>query len=237
MNESIISLNSISLSYRARIGLFKSFEFKALNNVSFDVKYGEIFGVLGNNGSGKSTLLKVLSGVLAADSGSIDLKYGVTRSLLALGLGFNNQLSGRDNALISCMLNGLNKQQAKEKLEEIKTFSELGDFFEQPVKTYSSGMRSKLGFTTGIVLDVDILLIDEVLSVGDQTFKQKAEQALLDKMKGHQTVIFVSHSAQQIKKLCDRCIWLEKGTVQALGKTEQVMQQYYAKQQELKYVS
>ncbi len=227
MSHTVVSLQDVGLSYSVRTGLFKRFKFNALDNVSFTISKGEIFGVLGNNGSGKSTLLKVLAGVLIPDSGSIEWLGDVTRSLLALGLGFNNQLTGRDNALISCMLNGYSKADATEKLEEIKAFSELGDFFEQPVKTYSSGMRAKLGFTTGLVLDVDILLIDEVLSVGDRTFKEKAERALLNKMKGDQTVIFVSHSAKQIARLCDRCLWLNNGKIMALGRTENVMSEYH----------
>lgn len=225
-SQPIIELKNVTLEYNTRVGLFKRFKHKALNNVSFTVNRGEVFGVLGGNGSGKSTLLQVLAGIFKPDVGLVEIDKLTTRSLLSLGLGFNNQLSGRDNALISCMLEGYNKAQAKELLEEIKVFSELGEFFEQPVKSYSSGMRARLGFATGLKIKVDLLLIDEVLSVGDANFKNKAEAALLEKMKGEQTVVFVSHSAAQVKKLCERCIWLDKGKVQAVGLTESVMNKY-----------
>lgn len=225
-SQPIIELKNVTLEYNTRVGLFKRFKHKALNNVSFTVNRGEVFGVLGGNGSGKSTLLQVLAGIFKPDVGLVEIDKLTTRSLLSLGLGFNNQLSGRDNALISCMLEGYNKAQAKELLEEIKVFSELGEFFEQPVKSYSSGMRARLGFATGLKIKVDLLLIDEVLSVGDTNFKNKAEAALLEKMKGEQTVVFVSHSAEQVKKLCERCIWLDKGKVQAVGLTESVMNKY-----------
>lgn len=226
MNEELMRLDEVSLTYKTNNGLFSNFRHQALSGVSFSVFKGEILGILGLNGSGKSSLLKVMSGILHPDSGEVVLGEGVTRSLLSLGLGFKGTLSGRDNTLLSCMLNGLTRQDALAKIEEIKAFSELGDFFEQPVKTYSSGMRSKLGFTTGLILDVDILLIDEVLSVGDHTFKKKAESTLLEKMKGHQTVIFVSHNAGQINRLCNRCVWLENGKVKMKGDTAEIMKIY-----------
>lgn len=220
----MIELKDVGIVYSARAGLFKRFKHQALNNISFKVERGDVFGVLGSNGSGKSTLLKILAGVFEPDQGKVYLAENLSRSLLALGLGFNNQLTGRDNALISCMLNGLTKQQAQLKLDEIKNFSELEEFFEQPVKTYSSGMRARLGFATGVVLDVDLLLIDEVLSVGDKKFRKKAESTLLEKMNGDQTVIFVSHNDEQIAKLCNKCVWLEKGEIKAQGFTSDVLE-------------
>ena len=226
MSQVILELKNVSIEYSSRVGLFKRFKHKALNNVSLKLEKGEVLGVLGGNGSGKSTLLQLLSGVLMPDEGQVYVEEQATRSLLTLGLGFNAQLSGRDNALISCLLNGLTKKESKAVLNEIKAFSELGDFFEQPVKTYSSGMRARLGFAAGLLLKVDILLIDEVLSVGDQDFKSKAEAALLDKMKGEQTVVFVSHNAQQIERLCQRCIWLNKGNVEMIDTTENVIEKY-----------
>jgi lipopolysaccharide transport system ATP-binding protein len=150
----------------------------------------------------------------------------ISRSLLSLGLGFNPQLTGRDNAILSCMLSGYAKHEIKKKLEHIKEYSTLGNFFEQPVKTYSAGMRARLGFSTGVLTNVDILLIDETLSVGDQDFRKKAEKTLLDKMAGDLTVIFVSHSEVQMKNLCTRCIWLEKGAIMASGNTKDVALEY-----------
>lgn len=226
MSESIIRFKNVSLEYSARVGLFKRFKHKAIDDVSFEVKKGDVLGVLGGNGSGKSTLLKLLAGIFQPDDGKIEIDRNVTRALLSLGLGFNNQLSGKDNALISCLLNGLTETQAKENIEKIKQFSELGKFFDQPVKSYSSGMKSRLGFSTGIVLEVDLLLIDEVLSVGDKHFRIKAEQTLLEKIGGDQTVVFVSHSESQIQRLCNRAMWLKDGKIAASGVTGSVLEIY-----------
>ncbi|MEZ9405858.1 ABC transporter ATP-binding protein [Vibrio sp. 10N.286.48.F5] len=216
MNEVILKVENVSLEYKTRVGIFNTFKHKALDNVSFEVNKGDVLGILGKNGAGKSTLLKILSGVFKPDSGRVWVPPGTTRSLLTLGLGFNGDLSGRDNAILSCMFNGFSKTESIELSKEIHAFSELGDFFEQPVRTYSSGMRSKLGFSTGIVSHVDILLIDEVLSVGDKGFKAKAENAMMDKIGGKdQTVLFVSHSEKQIERICNKCFDLEvKGFVQ-----------------------
>lgn len=226
MSKPVVELTNASIEYTSRVGLFKEFKHTALNNISLEIFEGDVFGVLGKNGSGKSTLLKVLAGIFALDDGQVSYKKGLSKALLSLGLGFNNQLTGRDNALISCMLNGLPKKIAKHKVEHIKEFSELGAFFEQPVKSYSAGMRSRLGFSAGLVLNVDLLLIDEVLSVGDQSFKQKAEKAMLDKLAGKQTVVFVSHNENQIQRLCNRCVWLEGGNLMAYGETSQVLSKY-----------
>jgi lipopolysaccharide transport system ATP-binding protein len=176
MIDNIISVENVSLEYKSRAGFFKSFSHKALNNVTFDIKKGEVFGVLGGNGSGKSTLLQVLGGILQPDNGKVVVDKNITRSLLSLGLGFNPELTGEDNALISCMLNGYTKKDAKILLKQIGEFSELGVFFYQPVKTYSAGMKARLGFSTAVLAHVDILLIDEVLSVGDNAFKAKAQK-------------------------------------------------------------
>lgn len=224
----LINVSHLCLQYHA-FGLFKRSEaYTALNDVSFELTKGETFGVIGRNGCGKSTLLQLLAGVIAPTSGSIisPSKEKVTTALLTLGLGFNRHLSGRDNAMLSAMLQGMSKKDAIAQLEEIKEFSELGDFFEKPVLTYSAGMRSKLGFATAITTDVDLLLIDETLSVGDQAFKKKAEKVMLDKVNSEQTVVFVSHSAEQVKRLCQRGIWLEKGKVLASGTMEEVAQHY-----------
>ncbi|ABV37618.1 ABC transporter related [Shewanella sediminis HAW-EB3] len=232
-NSAILSVRNLTLEYQTRSGFLKLFTHKAIDNVSFEVQKGEVFGVLGRNGSGKSSLLKVLAGTIQPDSGEVICPPNTTRSLLALGLGFNNNLSGRDNALISCLLNGYSKQESQPIIEQVKAFAELGKFFEQPVKTYSAGMRSRLGFATAIFTQVDIMLIDETLSVGDSAFKLKAETALKEKITNNeQTIIFVSHSIQQIKKLCQRCLWLEKGVAKQLGTTDSVMENYLADKQE-----
>lgn len=212
MSELVMQVRNVSLTYNTRLNLFKSFKHKALDNLSFDLRRGEVLGIIGGNGSGKSTLLQILSGVFQPDTGEVVTSPGTTRSLLTLGLGFNNELSGRDNVILSSMFNGYTKKDAIRAAEGIKEFSGLGRFFEQPVRTYSSGMRSKLGFSAGIVTHVDILMVDEVLAVGDKEFREKAEQAMLEKIGGSgQTVVFVSHSEQQVRRLCDRAIDLSNG--------------------------
>jgi len=224
--SAILTVKNVSLDYKTRTGFLKSFSHKAIDNVSFSVAQGEIFGVLGGNGSGKSSLLQLLAGILQPDKGRIMVDKNVSRSLLTLGRGFNSILSGRDNALLNCMFNGFSRRESELYLEKIKDFSELGDFFEQPVRAYSKGMRSRLGFATAILTQVDILLIDEVLSVGDQGFKAKAEAALMEKMQKEQTVIFVSHSKSQIEKLCTRAMWLENGKLKKLGSIDDVVDSY-----------
>jgi len=164
--------------------------------------------------------------VLAPTSGTIHTSGPVTRSLLTLGLGFNRELSGRDNALLSAMLQGYSRKDALAMLPRIQEYSELGDFFGQPVKAYSSGMCSKLGFATAIIVKVDILLIDEVLSVGDSQFKKKAERTMLERVHGEQTVIFVSHQVGQLKKVCRRALWLEGGSIRCEGEVAEVIRRY-----------
>lgn len=227
-SDTILSAQNITLRYRTRSGMFKKFEHTALDCISFDLKKGETLGVLGRNGSGKSTLLKILGGIISPTRGKVICDGNATRALLALGLGFSPDLSGRNNAMLSVMLQGMSKRKAAAAIEEIKQFSELGEFFEQPVKTYSAGMRARLGFATSIKSKVDILLIDEVLSVGDAMFKKKAEETMLKKLEGNQTNVFVSHSHEQVKLLCDRAMWLEGGKIQAIGETEEVVEKYHS---------
>lgn len=202
--------------------------FTALDRVSFSIQRGEVFGVMGRNGCGKTTLLRVLAGAARAGSGTVQefSARPLSKALLSLGFGFDRYLSGRENALLSAMLQGLSKKQAEARLEEIREFSELEDFFDQPVLKYSSGMRSKLGFATAMTLDVDVLLVDETLSVGDDSFRQKAQDAIMQRMVQSQAVVFVSHNAAQVQRLCKRAIWLERGAVRAEGDTASVAEQY-----------
>lgn len=184
MESNALEVKNISLKYRCftPFSFKKNFlrpkstrleEFEALRNVSFSVHQGEIIGIVGKNGSGKSTLLRAIAGIFAPDSGTIDSK-GNRISLLSIGVGFQKQLSGRENIFLSGLLLGFTEQQIQDKLQEIIAFAELGDFIDRPVKTYSSGMYSKLAFSITAVLETDIMLIDEVLSVGDSHFKKKA---------------------------------------------------------------
>lgn len=222
----MLSMSDVSLSYQSKKTSFDGGVHKILNSVSLQLYEGETLGIIGRNGSGKSTILRLMAGILAPNSGTVTLREGATAALLTLGLGFRSTLSGRDNALLSAMLQGASRRQAQAFLEDIKSFSELGDSFEEPVKTYSSGMRARLGFSTALLTHVDILLIDEVLSVGDAHFRKKAEDALKQRITGRQTVVFVSHADAQIRALCDRAVWLNNAEIAAQGDTADVLKQY-----------
>jgi len=222
----ILRLEDVSLSYHSGRKTFEHGLHRVLDSVSLQLYEGETLGVIGRNGVGKTTILRIMARILAPTSGKVSIKTGKSSALLTLGLGFRPDLSGRDNAILSAMLQGSSKKQAASYLEQIKEFSALGDSFEEPVKTYSSGMKARLGFTTALMTHVDILLIDEVLSVGDAQFRQKARHALKKRIHGDQTVVFVSHSESQIKRLCDRAIWLEGGKIMSEGNTETVLEDY-----------
>lgn len=222
----MLELDKVSLNFRASKGSFDHGVHHVLDEVSFKLYENETLGIIGRNGAGKTTMLRIMAGILAPTSGAVSMKAGKTSSLLSIGLGFQADLSGRDNAMLAAMFQGSTKKQALSYLEEIKEFSDLGDSFEEPVKTYSSGMRSRLGFTTALLTHVDILLIDEVLSVGDAQFKQKAASAMKERIGGNQTVVFVSHSDSQIEELCDRAIWIDRAKIASEGETGKVLQDY-----------
>ena len=200
--------------------------FYAVNDVSLKLEEGKILGVIGKNGSGKSTLLKAIAGIFCPDSGLIDL-HDNRVSLLSIGVGFQASLSGYDNIFLSGMLLGIKKDEIKKKVDEIIEFSELGDFIYKPVGTYSSGMTSKLAFSISSILDTDILLIDEVLSVGDVGFKKKSfekiHSIITDETK---TVLIVSHDEKLIREQCDKALWLEKGQIVEYGDTDQTVDAY-----------
>ena len=224
----VCKLDSVSVTYDPKILIGKSGVEKVVDSVTLDIFRGETLGIVGRNGCGKSTLLRVLAGVLAPFEGSMWMESGLTVALLSLGLGFKPQLSGRDNAVLAAMLQGATKPEALDALDQIQAFSELGDYFYQPVKMYSSGMRARLGFSTGLITEVDLLLIDEVLAVGDAGFREKAEAAVTGRMLGNQTVVFVSHSATQVRRLCERVVWMDQGSIVKVGDSVEVTQQYIA---------
>lgn len=200
--------------------------FEAVKGVTFNVEKGEILGIIGKNGSGKSTLLRAIAGVFSPNDGEIDLK-GNSVSLLSLGVGFKDTLSGRSNIFLSGMLLGFSEEEVKKKEADIVEFSELGKFIDMPVKTYSSGMYSKLAFAITSSLETDIMLVDEVLSVGDEHFQKKSlarmEQLITDK---NRTVIIVSHNTETLDKLCDRVLWLNDGVIMEMGNTKEVLTKY-----------
>lgn len=197
-----------------------------LQNISFDLFPGETLGVIGHNGAGKSTLLRLLTGVMNPASGFVETAPGTRCGLLSLGVGFMVDLTGEDNVVISLMLQGFSEAAARELLSEIREFAELGDAFYERVKTYSSGMRSRLTFSTALCMKSDVLLIDEVLAVGDASFRSKARAALTQRIKSDQTVVYVSHSEKTVKELCDSVLWIEHGKIAALGPAEDVLEAY-----------
>lgn len=224
----LLSVEQVAVRFLSRRRFFRHKAYHALEKVSFELYAGETLGIIGRNGCGKSTLLKVLAGIITPDSGKLVSARPLNMSLQTLAAGFDQELSGRDNAILSSMLLGHSKANAIANLPAINAFAELGDAFDEPVKTYSSGMRARLGFAVAITMEADVLLVDEVLGVGDANFRKKAEAAILDKINSEQTVVFVSHAAEQIQRLCQRAVWLEKGQVMAVGETTSVLQDYQA---------
>ena len=221
------SLKSVS-SKRAlfTFGKNKLDVFEAVKDVSFDIEEGQVVGLIGRNGSGKSTLLRAIAGIFSADKGNINL-YGKTVSLLSIGVGFKTNLSGRENIFLSGLLMGFKKSEIQEKLDSIIEFSELGAFIDKPVKTYSSGMYSKLAFSITAIMETDIMLIDEVLSVGDEKFKKKSYEKIKELISDKtRTVIIVSHSMDTLNKLCDHIIWLNNGVLMRQGETREVLAEY-----------
>ncbi|MCR5419270.1 MAG: ABC transporter ATP-binding protein [Lachnospiraceae bacterium] len=201
-------------------------EIEAVKGVSFEIPKGQIVGLVGKNGSGKSTLLRSLAGIFSADDGTIDIGDH-TISLLSIGVGFNKELSGKENIYLSGLLLGFERKQIEEKYQEIVEFSELGKFINMPVRTYSSGMYSKLAFSITAVMETDIILIDEVLSVGDMKFKKKSFRKMKELISARErTVIIVSHSNETIRALCDRVIWLDDGVIMQDGPMEEVLEAY-----------
>jgi len=201
-------------------------EFWALRHVSFTVERGETVGIIGRNGSGKSTLLRVIAGIYPPDEGKVSVN-GEVSTLFSLGTGFNAELSGRDNIYLNGIMMGLTKEQIDGVSDAIIEFAELGDFIDMPVRTYSSGMRLRLGFAIAIQCDKDIMLIDEIMGAGDAAFRQKAE-AEMKRIMGERTVILVSHAMGTIEKFATRVIWLNRGVVAAMGKPKEVIEQYLA---------
>lgn len=235
--EYVIEVDNLKIRYKClkKISLKKSLlsfrkseveTFEAVRGISFKVPKGEIMGIIGKNGSGKSTLLRAIAGIFAPDEGNINL-HGHSVSLLSIGVGFQKKLTGRENILLSGMLLGFTETKVREKMDEIITFSELGDFIDRPVKTYSSGMHSKLAFSITAILETEIMLIDEVLSVGDAKFKKKSFKKMKELISNRdRTVIIVSHNSETIKKLCNTVLWMHDGRIKMQGNTQDILPKY-----------
>lgn len=236
-NENAIEVRDLHIGYKnikaysikkslLRLKKTQVEEFKAVKGISFDVKQGEILGIIGKNGCGKSTTLKALAGIFNPDQGTIDLK-GHSVSLLSIGVGFQKEVTGRENILLSGMLLGFSEEEIRAKMPEIIEFAGIGRFIDMPVKTYSSGMYSKLAFSITAILETEIMLIDEVLSVGDQQFKKKSYAKMKELISNRErTVVIVSHNISTLEDLCDQVMWMHDGKIQMIGPAKEVLTQY-----------
>ena len=238
----MISVQHVSMSFRLNVSRTSSLKewvvaklkgklryenFSALTDVSLDVGEGEVVGILGRNGAGKSTLLKVISGIYTPTAGTV-VTRGRIAPMLELGSGFDYELSGRENIFLNGAILGFDEAFLKARYEEIVDFAELRDFIEQPIKTYSSGMVMRLAFAVATLVSPEILIVDEILAVGDAAFQQKSHARMMEMMQGGTTVLMVSHNIDQVRALCPRCIWLDQGRVKLDGPTEEVSAAYLA---------
>lgn len=240
MSKTIIEVSDVTMRFRmnsdrilslkefittALRGKLKYDEFTALSGVSFDVKEGETLGLIGRNGAGKSTLLKVISGILKPTEGSVSVQGNIV-PMLELGSGFDMDLTGRENIYLNGAILGYSEGFLKEKYDEIVEFSELGQFIETPIRNYSSGMLARLAFSVAAVVKPEILIVDEILSVGDAQFQEKSRARMIEMMGGGTTVLFVSHSIDQIREMCSRVIWIEQGHIKMIGPADKVCDAY-----------
>ncbi len=235
-----VSVQDVSITYRTtfeRVPTFKNAivrlgrgqravrEIEAVKNVTFDVPVGTSLGIIGSNGAGKSTLMRAMAGILPPTSGRIEV-YGRVSTLLALGVGFNGQLSGRENVILGGLASGLTRKEVEERAEEVADFAGIGDFMDAPMRTYSSGMFSRLAFSVAVHMKPDILMIDEALSAGDAAFKRKAADKMADLMKSSRAMFLVSHALGSVKELCNDAIWLHKGKLMMHGPPEELIAAY-----------
>ncbi len=226
-DSEIIRLENTGVFYWKKGGLFRKERFWVLNDISFSIRKGETLGIIGRNGAGKSTLLKLLAGIIAPNKGTI-VSNGCRASLLSLQIGFTPHLSGRENAIFSGMLLGMKRSEIEAKLPAIIDFSELEGFIHDPIRTYSSGMKARLGFAISLHAPTELLLIDEVIGVGDAAFREKSVAAMKERIKSNLTVAIVSHMPGLIKEICDRVVWIENGITQDQGEPEQIIGSYEA---------
>ena len=220
----LVTLKDVSMRFATE----SNRDYAVFGGINFSIGAGERVAVIGRNGSGKSTLLRVMARIFAPSAGSVEWAPGVSVSMLSLGLGFRPDLTGRDNALLSCMLLGLSRKEAKASVTHIEAFCEIGAFFDEPVYTYSAGMRARLGFGSALMNRSQVILIDETLSVGDTFFRDKAREALQEKLTEERAVVLVTHGEQQVRRLCGRAVLLEGGTMLADGAPDEVLAEYAA---------
>ena len=220
----LVTLKDVSMHFATE----SNRDYAVFGGINFSITAGERVAVIGRNGSGKSTLLRVMARIFAPSSGSVEWAPGVSVSMLSLGLGFRPDLTGRDNALLSCMLLGLSRKEAKASVKHIEAFCEIGAFFDEPVHTYSAGMRARLGFGSALMNRSQVILIDETLSVGDTFFRDKAREALKQQLSEERAVVLVSHGEQAVKRLCGRAVLIESGSILSEGDPTEVLADYLA---------
>ena len=206
-------------------GKLKYQEFTALDHVSFSVQKGETLGLIGRNGAGKSTMLKIISGILKPTSGTVTCQGNIV-PMLELGSGFDMDLTGEENIFLNGAIMGYSEEFLREKYQEIVAFSELGEFINSPIRNYSSGMLMRLAFSIATVVDPEILIVDEILAVGDAAFQEKSKKRMMELMSGGTTVLFVSHNIDQIMEMCDQVVWLEHGQIKMIGTASDVCSHY-----------
>ena len=224
---SIIADNmSFSFGGGSRFSFRREPQVWVAKNLNFSVERGETLGVIGFNGAGKTTLLRLMAGILQPDQGTI-ITNG-TACLLSLGTGFDPNLTGRDNIITGGLLMGHRLKAIREKIDQVIDFSELGGAIDKPFRTYSAGMRARLAFSVGVTLTPEILLVDEVLAVGDARFKAKSKAVMTERVRGETTVVFVSHSEGEVESLCDKCMWIDEGNMVALGSSSEIVELYRA---------
>ncbi len=221
----LLSLRDVGICYQNHLRRSGDCDAWALNGISFDLLQGETLGVIGRNGAGKSTMLRLMAGIIAPDKGTME-RHGARAALLSLQVGFMPHLTGRENALLSGILLGKTPKEMRASMPEIEEFAELGEQIDDPISSYSHGMRARLGFAVSFMTDPDILLVDEVLGVGDIQFRQKSSTLLKDRIKSDRTAVIVSHDLGTVKELCDRVVWIEKGELIAIGETEGMLERY-----------
>lgn len=227
-SPTVIEAREISLYYRLKKGFFHGIksQFQALNHISLTLHAGDRIGLIGRNGAGKSSLLQILAGIIRPDSGSLRIAPQTRILLLSIAAGFEGTLTGRENAILSALYLGMDLSTAQSRLNEIKEFSELADFFDQPLYTYSSGMISRLGFSVALQVDPDVLLIDEILSVGDHHFQQKSKTAFLNRLRPHQIIIIATHDLQLLRETTTHSLWIENGQLKHFGSTAETLDLY-----------